>query len=48
MKPSAAGKGSDPRPVKVSRYVANFDKIKWSVNPRKPTKSVKGKLVFVY
>jgi hypothetical protein len=48
MTPSAAGKGDDPRPVKVSKYVANYDKIKWSKNPRKPTKNVKGKLVYVY
>jgi hypothetical protein len=48
MKPSAAGKGSDFRPVKKSKYNENFDKIKWPVNPRKPTKTVKGKLVFVY
>lgn len=48
MKPSAAGKGSDPRPVKVSKYVKNFDSIKWSKDKRKPTKTVKGKLVFVY
>jgi hypothetical protein len=48
MTPSAAGKGDDPRPVKVSKYVANYDKIKWSKTPRKPTKNVKGKLVFVY
>jgi|688.fasta_scaffold43375_5 hypothetical protein len=43
-----AGKGDRPRAVKVSKYVANFDKIKWPKNPRKPTKHVKGKLIFVY
>jgi len=48
MTPSAAGKGDDPRPVKISKYVKNFDRIKWSKNTRKPTKNVKGKLVFVY
>lgn len=48
MKPSAAGKGDDPRPVKVSEYVKNFDKIKWSKDPRKPTKNVKGKQIYVY
>lgn len=44
----SAGKGDKPRPVKKSKYNENFDKIKWSKNPRKPTKTVKGKLVFVY
>lgn len=48
MTPSAAGKGDDYRKVKVSKYVTNYDKIKWSKNPRKPTKNVKGKLVYVY
>ena len=48
MKPSAAGKGDNYRKVKISKYVKNFDQIKWSKPPRKPTKNVKGKLVFVY
>jgi len=48
MTPSAAGKGDDARPVKISKYVKNFDRIKWSKTPRKPTKTVKGKLVYVY
>ncbi len=43
-----AGKGDKPRPVNKSKYNENFDKIKWSKDPRKPTKNVKGKLVFVY
>lgn len=43
-----AGKGSKPRPVKKTKYNDNFDKIKWLKNPRKPTKHVKGKLIFVY
>ena len=48
MTPSAAGKGDNPRPVKIPKYIKNFDQIKWSKNPRKPTKNVKGKLVYVY
>ena len=43
-----AGKGDKPRPVKKSVYNKNFDNIKWSKTTRKPTKNVKGKLVFVY
>jgi len=43
-----AGKGDKPRPTNKSKYNENFDKIKWTGNPRKPTKNVKGKLVFVY
>ena len=43
-----AGKGDKPRPTNVSKYVKNFDNIKWSKTPRKPTKTAKGKLVFVY
>ena len=43
-----AGKGDKPRPVKKLIYNDNFDKIKWSKSPRKPTKHVKGKLIFVY
>ena len=43
-----AGKGDRPRPVNKSEFNKNFDKIKWSKTPRKPTKNVKGKLVFVY
>jgi hypothetical protein len=48
MTPSAAGKGDDYRPVKVSKYVENYDKIKWSKTNKRPTKQVKNKLVFVY
>ena len=48
MTPSAAGKGDDPRPVKVSEYVKNFDKIKWSKGIKKPTKVHKGKQIYVY
>lgn len=48
MKPSAAGKGSDPRPVKVSKYVKNFDAIKWSKDKKQPTKIHKGKQIYVY
>jgi hypothetical protein len=48
MKPSAAGKGDDLRPVKISQYVENFDKIKWSKDKRKPTKIKKGKQIYVY
>jgi hypothetical protein len=48
MKPSAAGKGSDPRPVKLSEYVKNFDQIKWSKDKREPTKTKKGKQIYVY
>lgn len=43
-----AGKGDKPRPVNKSKYNENFDKIKWANTSRKPTKNVKGKLVFVY
>ena len=43
-----AGKGDKVRPHKKTKYNDNFDKIKWSKNPRKPTKHVKGKLIFVY
>jgi len=48
MTPSAAGKGDDYRPVKISKYVENYDRIKWSKVPRKPAKQIKNKLVFVY
>ena len=48
MKPSAAGKGDDPRPVKVSKYVKNFDSIKWSKDKKQPTKVHKGKQIYVY
>lgn len=44
----SAGKGDKVRPHKKSVYDKNFDKIKWSKDKRKPTKNVKGKLVFVY
>lgn len=43
-----AGKGDKPRPTNRSKYNKNYDQIKWSKDPRKPTKNVKGKLVFVY
>jgi len=43
-----AGKGDKPRPVNKSKFNENFDKIKWTSSLRKPTKNVKGKLVFVY
>lgn len=48
MTPSAAGKGDDLRPVKVSEYVKNFDKIKWSKDKKQPTKVYKGKQIYVY
>ncbi len=48
MSLSPAGKGDRPRPVKKSKYIKNYDQIKWSKTPRKPTKTVKGKLVYVY
>jgi hypothetical protein len=43
-----AGKGSKPRPVNKAVYNKNYDKIKWPKAQRKPTKNIKGKLVFVY
>jgi hypothetical protein len=43
-----AGKGDKVRPYNKSKYNTNFDKIKWPKQTRKPTKNVKGKLVFVY
>ena len=45
---STNGKGDKVRPHKKTIYIKNFDQIKWSKNPRKPTKNVKGKLVYVY
>ncbi len=48
MKPSAAGKGSDPRPVKISKYVENFDNIRWTAKNKQPSRVVKGKQVYVY
>ena len=48
MTSSAAGKGDDPRPVKVSKYVKNFDQIRWSKIKKQPTKIHKGKQIYVY
>ena len=48
MTPSAAGKGDDYRPVKISKYVENFDRIKWNINNKEPDRIKKGKRIYVY
>ena len=48
MGASAAGKGDDYRKVVVSKYVKNFDSIKWKKS-KEPTKNIKGiKKIYVY
>jgi hypothetical protein len=49
MTPSAAGKGDDYRPVKVSEYVKNYEQIDWNkVNKKEPDRIKKGKKIYVY
>lgn len=48
MTPSAAGKGDDYRPVKVSKYVENYEQIDWKKAEKVPDRIKKGKKIYVY
>lgn len=45
-----AGKGDKPRPTNKTKFVANYDEIKWDTNKvsKEPSKTIKGKKVYSY